>query len=462
MLTGLTLRTDRSEYSRHETSRSTVKVRILPVPATALAETVLLNLRRKGGPVLSSQEVALTGDLPKGIVTTFDLTAIKDADNIPLCVQGEYQIDAYSPPAGYLDPETPNLVTASTAFRVSLITVEEMRNGYCFGVPLYASDMPMAKKQPVLVTGVRLVRLSEDTPKGVHAISYTAATNSLSWAGGPQVTIDSSKELLPDQYGGYAEVEIDEFELPGIDASEGIVVDKKDIDDEFIREQIAMAIAEVESVILKVFVEPYRMATEPYFSAPAEGEFFDRLAQPIMYTKRDFNSNGLAWRLDLPYHQVQKVDRIEGFMGNTKALVIGNGALAVQRKTGEVNVLPFDSSYAFLYTFHVQMRFWGFREYIADFWHYTAVVGLPEAPPEILKLVGYVAAVTLLTIGGQGYRGGYSSESNSKDGVSRSVSYTASASYGIYSATIVELKEWIKVNGPKIRAQHRGIPTVVL
>jgi hypothetical protein len=159
---------------------------------------------------------------------------------------------------------------------------------------------------------------------------------------------------------------------------------------------------------------------------------------------------------------VQKVDKIEGFMGNTKALIIGSGALAVQRKTGEINVLPFDSSYSFLYTFFVQMRFWGFREYIADFWRYTAVVGLPEAPPEVLKLVGYVAAVTLLTIGGQGYRGGFSSESNSKDGVSRSVSYTASASFGIYSATIVELKEWIKVNGPKIRAQHRGIPTVVL
>jgi hypothetical protein len=115
-----------------------------------------------------------------------------------------------------------------------------------------------------------------------------------------------------------------------------------------------------------------------------------------------------------------------------------------------------------MYTFFQQINFWGYREYIADFWRYIAVAGLPETPADILKLVGYKAAVSILTIAGHAYRGGFSSESTSKDGVSRSVSYTASASYGIYSATIENNEKWIKENAPKLRTQYRGLSMVTL
>lgn len=454
MLTGLSLRTDRSEYSRHEPSRSIVKLRLLPTPATGLADTVTLVLRRKGGPLVATQQISLTGDLPKGSVTTFDLTAIRDENGFPLCTRGNYRIEAWM--TADADITTP--AAASIDLRIALITAEQMRKTYCFGVPLYASDSPMPKRQPVLVTGVTITRLSEDTRKGIHALAFDATANTLTWAGGAAITIDSAKEILPDPFGGYAEVDIDEFELPAEDAAEGIVVDKQDMDDDLLRSEIDKAIAEAENVLLKVMIEPQRIATEPYFD-PA---IHDRQVQPLMFTRRDFNANGLAWRLDLPIHQVQKVDILEGFLGNSRALVISGGALTVQPKTGEVVVLPYDSQYSYLYTFFLQLQFWGTREYIANFWRYSGIAGIKETPEEVLKLIGYIAGVTILTIGGQGYRGGFSSESNSKDGVSRTVSYTASASYGIYSATIVELKEWIKTNAPKIRTQYRGIPTVVL
>jgi hypothetical protein len=453
-MTGLTLKTDKSEYSRHESARSIVKVRLLPTPAAGLAETVTIALRRKGGPVVSTQEITLTGDYPKGHVVSFDLPEIKDASGIPLCIRGEYQVEASA-----------GDVTASTdVFRIALITVEEMRNGYCFGVPLYASDTPFPKRQPSAVTGVTFSRLSESTRKMVYALVYTAATDSnpatLAWGGGPAIPITGASEILLDPRGGYAEVNIDEFELPVEDASEGIVVDKQYWDDDKIRSQIDKAISEVENVLLKVYIEPYRVATEPYYSEP--DAFYDLKAVPVMYTSRDFNFNALAWKLDLPFHQLLRVDKMSGHIGNSSALEISSGAFAVNKKSGTVDILPYNGQYSYMYTFFQQINFWGYREYIADFWRYIAVAGLPETPADILKLVGYKAAVSILTIAGHAYRGGFSSESTSKDGVSRSVSYTASASYGIYSATIENNEKWIKENAPKLRTQYRGLSMVTL
>jgi hypothetical protein len=453
-MTGLTLKTDKSEYSRHEPSRSSVKVRLIPIPATGLAETVTIALRRKGGPVVSTQEITLAGDYPKGYVASFDLTGIKDDSGIPLCVRGEYQVEA-----------TAGDVTASTtAFRVALITTEEMRNGYCFGVPLYASDTPFPKKQPSAVTGVTFYRLSENTRKMIYALVYTAAVDgtpaTLSWGGGPAIPITGASEILLDPRGGYAEVNIDEFELPEVDASEGIVVDKQYWDDGQLRSEIEKAICEVENTSLKVFVEPYRVATEPYYSEP--GAFYDRKGVPVMYTARDFNNNSLAWKLDLPFHQLLRVDKVSGYIGNSSALEISSGAFAVNKKSGSLDVLPYNGQYSYMYTFFQQINFWGFREYISDFWRYKAVAGLPETPADVLKLIGFKAATSILTIAGQAYRGGFSSESTSKDGVSRSVSYTASASYGIYSATIEANEKWIKENEPKLRNQYRGLSMVTL
>jgi hypothetical protein len=310
------------------------------------------------------------------------------------------------------------------------------------------------------VTGVTITRLSDDTRRGIHAITFDQSANTLSWGGGPAVTIGGAKEILPDAFGGYAEVDIDEFELPAADAAEGIVVDKKDLDDDFIRAEIDKAVAEAENLQLKVFLEPQSIATEPFYSA--EGANFDRKVQPVMFTRRDFNRNQLAWRLDLPVYQLRRVDELVGYMGNTKALEIHSGAVGVQPKTGEVNVLPYDSQYSYLYTFFLQLSFWGVREYVSDFWRYTGVAGLLETPGDVLKLAGYNAAMTILTVGGQGYRGGFSAESISKDGVSVSKSYTASATYGIYSATIGEYKEWIKTNLPRLQQHYRGLSGVVL
>ena len=462
MLTGLSLRLDKSEYSRHEPQRSSIRVRVVPVPNTGLADTVMLAIRRKGGPVIFTQQVNLDGNLPKGQIATIDLTAIKDADGIPLAIRGDYQLDAYSPADGYTDPNIAGLQTASADFRISLITIEQMRKGYCFGAPLYASDTPAPLRQPVVVTGVTIDEVSEGTAPGVHSLAFDQANNTLSWSGGQAVTIGSSQEILPDQYGGYVQVTIDDFDLPAADASEGILIDKEKMPDETIRDEIEKAIAQAENTDLKVFLEPYRIATEPFFSDVPAGNWYDRKVSPVMFTRRDFNINGMDWHLDIPVQQLLKIDNLVGYMGNTQALNISSGAFAVNKRSGMLDVLPYNSQYSYLYTFFTQLRFWGVREFIADFWRYSGVAGLETCPADVLKMIGYTAAVTILTVAGQAYRGGYSSESNSKDGVSRAVTYTASATYGIYSASITEYKEWLKINLPRLQNQLRGVLGIVL
>ena len=116
--------------------------------------------------------------------------------------------------------------------------------------------------------------------------------------------------------------------------------------------------------------------------------------------------------------------------------------------------------YSYLYTFFMSFNFWGVREFIPDFWRYKGIAGIEEdTPGDILKLVGMIAAISILITAEQAYRAGTTSESISKDGVSRSQSYN---SKGIYDTTIAEYKEWVKSNAPKLRNLYRGLPCVVM
>jgi len=80
----------------------------------------------------------------------------------------------------------------------------------------------------------------------------------------------------------------------------------------------------------------------------------------------------------------------------------------------------------------------------------------------LLELIAKKAAMDILTIAGQAFRGGFSSSSISRDGVSESVSYTASATFGIYSATIEDYRKWIEANLVEFRGAFRGPNMIVV
>jgi len=62
-----------------------------------------------------------------------------------------------------------------------------------------------------------------------------------------------------------------------------------------------------------------------------------------------------------------------------------------------------------------------------------------------------------LSVLGQMYRGGFSSQSISRDGVSESVGYTASVMYGIYSATCNDLNNRLKELLPQLKRKYFGL-----
>ena len=455
-LTAIKVLTDKKEYSRFESDRSIVKARVIPDPSTEIdGEVVTVELIRKSGLVIASEEVTFsTSDYSKGVVLTFDLTELVDDDGFPLALRGDYTVQARQ-----------GDVTASAELRIALLTAAKMKKTYCLGLTLRAAEVMQPRHQPRLVSGVRIVRCSDELRPGLKSLAYlyNSGAPTLTFAGGATVELDESitEEILPDSDGNYVEVEIDYFDLPDDDIEEVLVIDQEVMEDAQIQGFIDQAIAEMENETLDSILEPSRVATEPYYSSPEEGEHFDRLVRPAAYYRGDFNERAKAWHVSLPLLQIVKIDAVSGYMGNSKALDITKGQLAVSPRQGTLDVMPFDSQYQILWQFQAQQRMSGDREVISQFWRYKGVAGL-EPEGDILKAIGYIAAIPILSIAGQAYRAGYTSESVSKDGVSSSKSYTSSAVYGIYSATINDYEKWLKSGLKQLRKRYRGLVGAVL
>lgn len=453
MITGLAVITDRNEYSRFEPNRSIIRVRIVPIPATGLAESVTVQLTRADGFVLATNMLDFTGSFPKGIITTFDVSGVKDADGFALCTKGAYRLVAKNAGASVISPPA--------SIKLSIITADEMKSTYCRGLSLVSKNVLSPKKQPSLVTGVTIKKVSTESRPGLYILNYKIGTPAtLQWNNGVAVELVSgmSNEILPDDKGNYIEVNIDSYELPAVAASEGILLDYEGITDDVLQGEISRAVSTLERLV-GTKLEPTRVATTPYFETPEVGEFFDMKATPgVFYRDEVFPNTALVWHVGLPYTYLQKVSKLCGFLGDSQGLEISQGSFKCNVRQGIVEVLPRSSTFSFFVTFFAQLDYWGVREYISDFWRWKGIIGMTTLEPELIKMIGYEAAIPLLTVAGQAARGGYSSESISKDGVSRSTS----VSKGLYSSTIDEYKEYLKENKGRITSRYKGINMVTL
>lgn len=454
-LEALSLLLDRSEYSRFEPSRARVGVRVVASGTTAAETPLTYRLLRGAVEVATGDAVLAAGSPPAPILVEIDLAVLVDADGIPKATAGVYAVEVT---AG-------GLTETTTDFLVSLVTVDQMRSAYCRGATLYSNDVLLPVRQPSRVTGVTVTATEGVRPKTVKNLTYTVSegTRTLQWGAGPAVTLTEglTQEILLDTDRSYLEVTVDWYALPAESAAEALLIDKERMTDDAIRVHLRQAVAEVEG-LLKCFIEPQRCATQPYFSAPEAGEWFDREVEPTAYYKSDFNDLGIAWHLQLGQPNLLKVDAVEGHLGDTKVLTVESGSYQINRKAGTVDILPHHSQYAYLWHFFNQRYYWGIRDYVAGFWRWKGKAGIPVVDDDVLKLVGFTGAISVLTVAGQAYRAGFASESISKDGVTQSRSYTASAVYGIYSATIDQCEKWIKEHRDRIVQRHAGVRMVVL
>jgi hypothetical protein len=361
-------------------------------------------------------------------------------------------------------------------FRVTLVTVDRIKADYLHGTDLKSSEVLAVAQQPVIVTGVIVEEVSRAHQIGFFPLTYTITDDGmgnvqrfLSWCSGPLVEIITGKTkyiLRLSNTSAYITVMVDVTSLPTENKVEDLLIERKDLDEERIKDIIDQAISWVEDVELHIYIEPTRICTEldpnqVAFDADSDvpvfvGADWDCKVDALTYYRA---SAGHWISIRFPYFPLIRIDELYGKVSNTRILDVALEWIEIQERGGFVELVPFNQEIAFNFIGLVWVESLRGPVPIPNFWNFNAKVGFCKTPAILIELVAKKAAVDLLTIAGQAFRGGVSSTSLSRDGVSESVSYTASATYGIYSATIEDYNKWIKGTLKNMRASFKG-PTM--
>ncbi|MHB1418285.1 MAG: hypothetical protein ACYCX4_01670 [Bacillota bacterium] len=467
MITGLVVKTDKREYSKYMVrtkdphgglNEDNLQVVTAKVGITGGAESDQIQVslvRLDGYGVVSSKTVSIENGQTNATVT-FDLVKdCKDADGINRAKAGDYVVRAVSG----------NISADSSAFAVSIVSVKEMRQMWCYGMTLYAAEILGPKVQPRLVAGVVIDEVSQGHLKGVYRLVYTLATKALSWNGGTAATVDpalgiTQYVLLDKREEDYIIVTVDPDRLPGADKTEPIIIEQGQMSDEAIIEWVRRATGWVESRI-NLNVEPSLVDTDP---DPDNNRWADKQVDTVTYYRPPTFLNWL--NIKLPHHSLLKVHELSGYFNTSKVTTITPDWIVFSEKVGLIELVPrqgavvnwqfYQSTFLqFLYTYG----------HIPDFWHYRITAGLRDLNNEreiIREAIAKKAAIEIMLAAGSAYRAGYSSESISRDGVSESQSYTSSAIYGIYSSQYENFDKWLKENMKRIKQKFLGISMVTL
>lgn len=295
----------------------------------------------------------------------------------------------------------------------------------------------------------------------------------LSWCGGPSVSLSTSKKTYVLRKGAsadYIKVRVSSIaSLPQESHAEDLIIDRKPLDDERISQILESAISWVEDVALSVYVEPTRITTVPdpttiaYPSGQSTptltGADWDCVVDAVTYTKP---SAGHWLGFKCPYQPLICFEDLYGQLSNTRVVDIQLEWVEAHEKTAWVELVPFNQQTAFSFIGLLWVESIRGPMPLPNFWNFTALVGFRKTPEVLLELIAKKAAMDILTIAGQAFRGGFSSQSISRDGVSESVSYTASATFGVYSASIEDYRKWIKENLKEMKGAFRGPNMVVM
>lgn len=462
---------DLEEYSRFEVERNTITVTITPGGAGPFGgeeiTVELVKARRNRDVVAATKTLTLSDGNPHQL--TFELAEMRDEDNCARVRRGMYFVRAISVTDPLIDVETND-------FRVSLISVERLKADYLHGTDQMASDILAIRDQPVLVTGVEVISVSRAHPQSWFPLTHTYNTDGaptplithlLQWCSGPAVKVEPGRTRYVLRRNkdstDFIEVRVDYASLPTDTLSEDLLVQRAPLSDARMQAIIDQAISWVEDVELHIYLEPTIIVTEvdPTEIAYASGtdvptfvnSEFDKRVDAITYYRA---SPGHWINIRFPYYPIQKFESLYGKVSNTRILDVALEWVEFHSRGGFVELVPFNQEIAFNFIGLVWVESLRGPLPIPNFWNFKAKVGFCDTPPILLELVAKKAAMDILTIAGQAYRAGVSSQSVSRDGVSESVSYTASAIYGIYSATIEDYRKWVKETMKKMRGSFKG------
>lgn len=465
--TSLAVTLDLVEYSRYEVEegRSVITATIVASGGGDMSgEQVtieLLKARRARDAAIytTSHTVATTAD-PYIFTVTIDLPSLMDSDEISLIRRGFFFVRATS-------VTDTNVIGNSSDISINPVTAQQLRSTYLFGLKLDASDVRDVKNQPTQITGVEVVEVSTTHPTGFDVLNYrydgVNGIRHISWGkGGPLVAISGvGRYVLRHgcKANDYIIIQVrDLTDLPTTNEMEELLIDKDTISDTMLRRWLNQACDWLENdKIAGVYLEPTLVATEPTNSSGTTLDW-DFLVPAITY----YPITPYKW-IDIlfPYMSLLKINELFGQLGASRIVDINQDWIEISEKNGFVQLVPYHQELAFTYLGLVWVESLRGRIDLPNFWHFNAKAGLRQVDPVLLEVIGKKAGIDALTIAGQAFRGGFSSQSISRDGVSESVSYTASAIYGIYSATIEEFSKFINKEIKQIKGRYRGVNMLV-
>ena len=361
----------------------------------------------------------------------------------------------------------------SENFEINIVTADKLKKTTIFGIDLQSSDLRTPKFQPRKISGLVINEVSRNHKLSWFPLNYMVDANgnrSLSWDNGEVIPITQEyKEYYLPASGPSAEfigVKLDWYQMPAATTVESLYIDELKINDREIRRAIRDTCDYLENTLLQVYLEPTMLVTD---IDPSQLSFSGTSSELVIESDYDFVKSPVTFyprtpghwiNISFPFPQVLRVDQLFGAVANVRVVHINTEWIEFASNSGFTELVPFNSELAFDFVGLLWVEALRGAVPIPNFWHYNMLAGLRDTPGEILDLISKHAAISILTVAGQAFRGGFSSQSISRDGISESVAYTSSAIYGIYSATIEEYKTWIKENVVNIRSRYRG-PTLL-
>lgn len=481
------------EYSRNERGREIVTLNFTVTPSDGTAEGeeltfYMMKARRERNEEVAQARQVFTipaGAQPAGgYSVSWDLRNVvySTSEPFPIMRRGDYFIDVEHT-GGTTGPSS---VTASTDdFRVALMTVDRFEAEWLLGATRRSNDDRLLRIQPRCVTGVRVVEVSKNHPLDMFPLKLSYSPGSgpvfLSWNHGENVNIDITvnqgsihrQYILMDEFReNYIVVQVDPRLLPTQDTHESLMVDRQLIERESLRRWLDEEAQWLEEIWLHMPIEPalivsdYTLRDLSVSSGAAQATLlpenfdYDIMSGPVTY----YAPRSGHWvNFDVPYGRPIKFEYLVGALETTR--IVDINPQWVEKGPGRhIQLLPFNQSLAYNFIGLMYMQFNRGAVEMPSFWRYRYWAGLTETttPLPVLECMGLRAANKALTILGQAFRGGFSSQSVSRGGVSESVGYTSSAMYGIYSSTSEFNIKRLESLQKELKRKYMGLSFTVL
>lgn len=241
------------------------------------------------------------------------------------------------------------------------------------------------------------------------------------------------------------------------------------IPDKTVRWHLRAAVSELETKIgvpLGIVV----VKSLPLDSGVTLGQHFDRLEARLPLYQSDAMEH---WKLMLPF-SVISVERVRGYYLGSKMLEVAGSSVNLEWPAeGSVHIDVMAMRNALINTPATALGFgwawdlWRSREQIPDFWAIDYTIGpwdrFTRSPGQVEVVlahwVGARAGQMLINIAGTAAAQGVASTSLSMDGITRSVTLSQSAMYGVNSAYELVLKAMVdNIDWRALRALKRGLP----